>query len=487
MSGEFQFPIAVASDTSYDVDVATDPTDPKQTCVVTNDTGVIEAENVTNVAVTCTTDRLTVGGRVSGLAGEGLVLRRNGGDDLAIASNGAFTFETAQDSGTRYEVTVAAQPTSPPQTCTVERGAGTIGSNNVTNVRVSCATETFAVGGSVAGLLGTGLVLRNNGADPVEIESDGGFMFPREIASGATYNVTVATQPTNPVQSCSIENATGTVGSADIENVTVNCTTSRFSLGGSVSGLAGAGLVIANGAEQLAVSANGRFDFPTSLSSGAPYDVTIVTQPSSPTQTCAVSNGAGVVAGNNISNIAIACTTTEFTVGGTVSGLSGSGLTLENNGADSIQIASNGPFTFPASLAAGSTYSVTVAGQPQNPSQTCAVTAGVGTVSGNVTNVDIQCTTMTFTVGGSVTGLTGGVGSLILQNGADSITLTVDGAFTFGSAIVSSGTYDVTVVSDPINRDCTVTNGQGTVTNAPIANVNVMCRPVPIGPFPGQL
>lgn len=486
-NGAFQFPTALASGTSYTVDVVTDPIDPKQTCVVANESGVIATENVTNVAVTCTTDRFTVGGRVSGLAGEGLVLQRNGEDDLAVASNGAFTFETAQDSGTSYEVSVAAQPTSPPQICTVERGTGTIGRNNVTNVRVSCATETYAVGGSVTGLLGTGLVLRNNGADPVEIESDGGFTFPREIASGATYNVTVATQPTNPVQSCSIENAIGTVGGVDIANVSVNCTTSRFSLGGSVSGLAGAGLVIANGTEQLAVNANGRFDFPTALSSGTSYNVTIVTQPSSPTQTCTVSNGAGVVADINISNIAIACVTTEFTVGGTVSGLSGSGLTLVNNGADSIPIASNGPFTFPGSLVAGSTYNITVAGQPQNPSQTCAVSEGVGTVSGNVTNVSVQCTTMTFTVGGSVTGLTGGVGTLVLQNGGDSITLAVDGAFTFGSAIASGGTYDVTVGSDPINRDCTVANAQGTVTNAPIADVNVMCRPVPIGPFPGQL
>jgi len=58
----------------------------------------------------------TVGGTVSGLAGSGLVLQDNSGNNLAVSANGPFTFTTALASGTAYSVTVFSQPTSPNQT-----------------------------------------------------------------------------------------------------------------------------------------------------------------------------------------------------------------------------------------------------------------------------------------------------------------------------------------------------------------------------------
>src|SRR4051794_22882588 len=70
-----------------------------------------------------------------------------------------------------------------------------------------------------------------------------------------------------------------------------------------------------------------------------------------------------------------------YTVGGTVSGLSGSGLVLRNNTGNDLSVpAASGTFTFSTALASGAAYGVTVATQPTNPSQTCAVTGGSGTV-----------------------------------------------------------------------------------------------------------
>jgi len=80
----------------------------------------------------------TVIATVSGLAGAGLVLRDNGGDDLAAAADGAIVFPTKIASGATYSVTVFTQPTSPAQTCEVTHGSGTMGSSDVTNVAVSC-------------------------------------------------------------------------------------------------------------------------------------------------------------------------------------------------------------------------------------------------------------------------------------------------------------------------------------------------------------
>ncbi|MFZ0500416.1 MAG: hypothetical protein WAM52_14895, partial [Steroidobacteraceae bacterium] len=48
---------------------------------------------------------------------------------------------------------------------------------------------------------------------------------------------------------------------------------------------------------------------------------------------------------------------TTYTIGGTVSGLSASGLTLENNGGDTLTVASGATtFTFSTALASGAAY-----------------------------------------------------------------------------------------------------------------------------------
>src|SRR5579862_5696386 len=110
----------------------------------------------------------TIGGTVSGLKGSGLVLQDNGGDNLTITENGAFTFATAIASGDAYKVTVLTQPTNPVETCSVGNAAGTA-TANVASVKVTCAVGTLSVGGTVSGLAGTGLVLQDNGGDSLTI------------------------------------------------------------------------------------------------------------------------------------------------------------------------------------------------------------------------------------------------------------------------------------------------------------------------------
>jgi hypothetical protein len=80
------------------------------------------------------------------------------------------------------------------------------------------------------------------------------------------------------------------------------------------------------------------------------------------------------------------------TIGGTVTGLTGSGLVLQNNGSDDLPITDDGPFTFATLLTPGGIYNVTVATNPKNPSQICSVTDGSGTVpAGPVTDVTVSC------------------------------------------------------------------------------------------------
>ncbi len=104
--------------------------------------------------------------------------------------------------------------------------------------------------------------------------------------------------------------------------------------------------------------------------------------------------------------------TDTYTVGGTVSGLNGSGLTLQNNLGNDLPIIGNGPFTFSTPLADGGIYNVTVSAQPFGPPQTCSVMGGSGNINGtDVTNVAVTCVntyTLTYTPGsnGTISGTT---------------------------------------------------------------------------------
>ena len=83
--------------------------------------------------------------------------------------------------------------------------------------------------------------------------------------------------------------------------------------------------------------------------------------------------------------------TTTFSVGGTISGLTGT-VVLRNNGGDDLSRSANGVFTFVTELSNSASYAVTVFTQPSG--QTCVVSNGSGTVSSaNVTNVGVVCTT----------------------------------------------------------------------------------------------
>ncbi|NOZ24932.1 MAG: Ig-like domain-containing protein, partial [Nitrospirae bacterium] len=162
-----------------------------------------------------------------------------------------------------------------------------------------------------------------------------------------------------------------------------------------------------------------------------------------------------------------------YKVGGTVSGLAGT-LTLQLNEDEEIDLTADGSFAFSTRLGSGASYSVTVAAQPSN--QTCTVVNGTGTVPGaDVTGILVFCSSDTYTVGGTVSGLSG---TLILRNnGGDDLSVTADGDFVFATPIADGATYNVTVSSHPDGQTCSVTNGTGTVSGADVTDVGVACLP----------
>ncbi|AFM12837.1 beta strand repeat-containing protein [Turneriella parva] len=159
-----------------------------------------------------------------------------------------------------------------------------------------------------------------------------------------------------------------------------------------------------------------------------------------------------------------------YTVGGVVSGLNGT-VVLQNNGGDNLTLTTNSSFTFATVLTSGSAYNVTVSTQPSD--QVCTVASAGGTVAAaNISSVTVSCAT-SYTVGGSVTGLTG---TLVLQNnGGENRTLTADGSFTFAASLASGSAYDVTALTNPASQVCSVANNGGAIASANVTNITVQC------------
>lgn len=274
-----------------------------------------------------------------------------------------------------------------------------------------------------------------------------------------------------------------------IDRVVFNASTPEYQVSATVTGLIGSGLSLSlNTGAPLSVAVDGStVVFPQYLTDGSPYEVRVATSPATPSQTCLVSGGSGMISGADV-NVTVTCTIDEFSIGGSVNGLVGSGLTLEINGGDPIGLIGDGGFTFPSPLPDLSTYVVTVAAQPIAPNQTCIVNGGNGVLAGmNVTNVIVTCTTNHYAVGGEVFGLNGASGLLLDLNGGNTIGIIGDGPFVFPDTLEDGNFYDVTVAAQPSdgNANCVVFRGFGRLVGSDVATVEVFCDVVFLDGFEG--
>ncbi len=166
---------------------------------------------------------LTIGGTVTGLSGNGLVIQLNGANDQPISANGRFKFPKALPKGSIYSVTVKASTFSPvKQTCSVSQGSGTVAGMPINNVAVSCTTDSYAIGGTVSGLSGKGLVLQLNGTADLAIAGNGKFIFPgMRLPDGSDYNVAIKSAPAK--QACTIKPVSAAFDKDTMNIVSVTC------------------------------------------------------------------------------------------------------------------------------------------------------------------------------------------------------------------------------------------------------------------------
>jgi sugar lactone lactonase YvrE len=98
---------------------------------------------------------------------------------------------------------------------------------------------------------------------------------------------------------------------------------------------------------------------------------------------------------------------------------------------------------------------------------------GTGTGSATAINSPVPPPPTSYTIGGTISGLGGGT-AVLQNNGADNLTVSTNGTFTFPTASATGSSYAVSVLAQPIAQGCSITNGAGPVWGA-VSNIHVSC------------
>jgi hypothetical protein len=204
----------------------------------------------------------------------------------------------------------------------------------ITATLASCGggKATFPIHVAVAGVKYPGLILSTNGQDlaidpPATADQVVTAVFPNQIEYGQTYEVApkgativnhVATGGAQPKhQTCGPANYSlpyGTAGQLATINIGFACSINTYPLTGTVKGLTGTGLVLANGSTAGTVAVNPALDAnqaPTGadvpltmnlVPYASTYGVTVLTQPTG--QTCTVTGGTNGTGGGTMDDAA---------------------------------------------------------------------------------------------------------------------------------------------------------------------------------------
>ncbi len=175
-----------------------------------------------------------------------------------------------------------------------------------------------------------------------------------------------------------------------------------------------------------------------------------------------------------------------YTLSVNVTGVSGVGVVLRNNGGDDLTVTTPGVYPFGTQVISGTGYNVTVLTHPSAPVQVCTVTSPSGTMPASALTVNVSCVNA-YTIGGTITSVSSaGIGPILQNNLGDNLFInaitTSSASFTFNTPVANGGAYSVTQLSRARapTQNCVVTggddsNGGGTVASANVSSVVVTC------------
>lgn len=347
-------------------------------------------------------------------------------------------------------------------------------------------------GGTLSGLsAGNSVTIRDVSGESVVLSADGSYRFGR-FPKGTSYQISATSAQRG--QTCTVANGSGQIGDQDVTNVLVSCVSS-YTVGGTVSGYGGtpAGLSLSlNGAETLAITGSGPFEFATTLAAQASYAVAIAQQPSG--YQCVVTQGSGTMPAGNVGNVAVACVRSTGLLSYAVSGLSTNDfLSLRLSGpalaAEMAYVSASGGGQFSTLLNTGDTYEVNLATQPAHHACTLANASGTFE-AGNTVPVQVSCSFTGYHVGGIIQLFATETATLslydALERRLDTVTVSapsngstnrINVPFTFGLGLNNGQTYMVFVTTPPSGQFCSTGNrgSSGTIDNADVTDLDFYC------------
>ncbi|MFK8013502.1 MAG: hypothetical protein AB8B80_15795 [Marinicellaceae bacterium] len=422
-----------------------------------------------------TIDNYEINVNVNGLAGTNSVSFSNATDTLNVMADGNYTISTLNDLSA-FEVVITDQPQMPTQFCDfTNANSGNLDGSNV-QINVECVAVAYNVGVDVNGLaFENSLQVLNDGVELIEVNANGVTLFSIPQLDQETYNISVITQPTSPNQTCTVVDGQGTIN-AEETILTINCITIPYSIGVNVSGLSNGNSLslLNNSVDLLQVNANGLTFFNNQQLDETDYNAIIVTQPTNPNQVCAVENGQGTIAGQNII-LNVECLS-FYTIGVDVSGLNiNNSLSFLNNGTDLLQVNSNGLTLFNNKLLDQIGYDVSLNTQPSDPDQFCTLTNSTGTVLSANAVVTVECVNL-YNVGVNVSGLAKNNSVNFVNEGIDLLQADSNGITFFTTQLTNSTFYNITVAQQPTmpNQECLISSGSGFISGAD-SIINVEC------------
>lgn len=205
---------------------------------------------------------------------------------------------------------------------------------------------------------------------------------------------------------------------------------------------------------------------------------------------------AGALVALTLASLLSACGgKAQYTVQGSVSGLTVDGLQLSNGG-NTIDVPKGASsFAFPQQIDYGTEYDITIT---RNPDYfTCGVSGGTGSAGYTVSiGAAVRCDPNSYTVGGTYSGLVSvektvptdgttptdvpNLVTLINGSGAQvQISSATAASGTFTAASLTNGeVYSISILTQPKNLTCTLTNQNG-VIRAPnsVTNLTLTCVP----------
>lgn len=167
--------------------------------------------------------------------------------------------------------------------------------------------------GSISGLNKSGLVLINKptGEKLTIVSGAIGFSFTKLVAVDEQFDIQIDTPPVGA--KCVLSENSGKANVYTYGRAAVTCVSNPWTLGGTVDGLSGSGLVLANGADTVVVTppavagANVLFTFPGKVADGSPFGATVLLQPEGQTCTVDPKNNPDVMPGRDALGLEVHC------------------------------------------------------------------------------------------------------------------------------------------------------------------------------------